>query len=146
MEALRKLNTLMSRRDKQFLLVLLFFSVLISLIETVGISAIMPFISVASDFSMIHSNPWFQKAYAWFHFSKESDFVIAFGIVLIGFYLFRSAANLVYFYLLARFSKGRYHLIAYRLFENYVGMPYGRFISRNSSHHWKNVYSGTDQT
>ncbi|WP_457608461.1 ATP-binding cassette domain-containing protein [Nitratifractor sp.] len=133
MEALRKLNALLGRRDKQFLLALLFFSVVISLIETIGISAIMPFISVASDFSTIHSNSYFQKIYTWLGFSKESDFVIAFGIVLIGFYLFRSAANLVYFYLLARFSKGRYHLIAYRLFENYVGMPYGHFIARNSS-------------
>ncbi|WP_024789671.1 hypothetical protein [Lebetimonas sp. JH292] len=58
-----------------------FFSIFVSLIETIGIGIIMPFISVASDFKEIHS---------------------------------------FYFYLLNRFSFGRYHLVAYRLFENYM--------------------------
>ena len=38
-----------------------------------------------------------------------------------------------YFYLLNRFSQSRYAIIAYRLFENYMGMSYKRFIEKNTS-------------
>ncbi len=45
----KKLNSLLTKHDKKFLLLLIIFSVAIALIETIGIAAIMPFISVASD-------------------------------------------------------------------------------------------------
>lgn len=134
-----KLRSLLTRRDKQFLLGLLFFSIVISVIETVGISIIMPFISVATDFSTIHTNEYYKYAYEFFNFSSDTGFVITFGVVLIFFYIFRSAINLFYFYLLSRFTQGRYHLLAYRLFENYMGLPYKEFIKRNSSNLTKSI-------
>jgi len=139
MGIIRKLAALLTRRDKQFLLGLLFFSIVISVIETVGISAIMPFIAVASDFGSIQENQYYRAVYEFFGFHEEIVFVIAFGVALIVFYIFRSIVNMYYFHLLARFSFGRYHLIAYRLFENYVGMPYRHFIERNSSELTKTI-------
>ncbi len=130
---IQKLRLLLSRRDKQFLLSLFLFSIFVSIAETVGVSAIMPFIAVAANFSSIHDNPYLLKTYEFFDFHSDIAFVNAFGIALMIFYLVRSAVNLLYFHLLARFSEGRYHLIAYRLFENYVGMPYRHFIERNAS-------------
>ncbi len=135
----KKLNALLTKRDKEFLLGLLFFSIFISFIETVGISAIMPFIQVASDFSLIDSNEWYKGIYEALGFESRVDFVVLFGIGLILFYIFRSAINLFYFYLLARFSQGRYHLLAYRLFENYMGMSYREYIERNSSELTKTI-------
>lgn len=128
-----KLRTLLTRRDKQFLLVLLVFSIAISLVEIVGISVVMPFIAVSADFSLIHSNQYYKALYEYFDFSSDSFFVVIFGVVLIGFYIFRSIVNLLYVYALNRFTQGRYHLLAYRLFENYMGLPYKEFTKRNSS-------------
>ena len=136
---INKLNSLLTKRDKQFLFGLLLFSISISLIETIGISIIMPFIALAGDFSQIHSNKYYKIVYEILNFTKESNFVIAFGVILIFFYIFRSGANMLYFHLLSRFSNGRYHLIAYRLFENYIGMPYRHFIERNSSELTKTI-------
>lgn len=128
-----KLFSILTKHDKRFLSILIFASVLISLVEMIGISAILPFISIASDFSYIHSNIYLHKIYIFFDFKKEIDFVIASGIILLLFYFLRSSLNLCYFYLLSRFSKGRYSLIAYRLFENYLGMSYRTFVDKNSS-------------
>jgi ABC-type multidrug transport system fused ATPase/permease subunit len=130
---LNKLNYLLTKRDKSFLSVLLLFSIFVSLIETVGIGIIMPFVGVASDFSQIHSNKYAEYFYKLFHFENEINFVVAFGIGLIIFYILRSVINLFYFYALNRFSFGRYHLIAFRLFENYMGLSYEKFINKNSS-------------
>ena len=130
---IKKLRSLLTKRDKQFLLGLFFFSIVISIIETAGISVIMPFIAVATDFNLIQSNEYYSYVYDMFDFKTDVSFVITFGIVLIFFYIFRSIINLFYFYLLNRFTQGRYHLLAYRLFENYMGLAYKDFIKRNSS-------------
>jgi ABC-type multidrug transport system fused ATPase/permease subunit len=136
-----KLSALLQKRDKQLLIFLLFFSIIISLIETVGISVIMPFIAVATDFNLIENNHYYNKVYNIFGFSNHVHFVIAFGIALIIFYAFRSAVNLFYFHMLARFTQGRYYLLAYRLFENYMALPYEDFTKRNSSTLTKNILS-----
>ena len=138
-ETIKKLNSILTKRDKQYLLFLLFFSVLVSIVEVVGVGIIMPFIKVASDFNVVFENKYFKFFYDLFDFSSPLNFVVFFGAFLVFFYIFRSLFNLFYFYLLNRFSQGRYHLLAYRLFENYIGMHYIDFINRNSSHLVKTI-------
>ena len=139
MSVVAKLNKLLTKRDKKVLLLLLLFSILISIVETVGIGIIMPFISVASDFTKIDTNRYLAFFYHLFGFKTYLNFVVTFGILLVIFYIFRAILNLSYFYALNRFSQGRYHLLAYRLFENYMGMEYKNFIDKNSSHMAKNI-------
>ncbi len=136
-----KLNKILTQNDKRFLLILFAFSLLVSIIETVGISAIMPFVSIASDFSKIHQYQYLQRAYDYFHFKNEIDFIVVFGLILSFYYLFRAVANLGYVYLLARFSKGRFYSIAHRIFRGYLLMPYRNFIERNSSEMVKTIVS-----
>lgn len=128
-----KLFSILTRHDKKFLILLIFISIVISMIEMVGVTAVLPFINIASNFSAIHSNHYLNHIYIFFNFHSDIDFIIATGVILLVFYFLRSLLNLGYFYLLAKFSKGRYHLIAYRLFENYLGMSYRAFIEKNSS-------------
>jgi len=128
-----KLFSILTHHDQRFLFALIAISIAVSLIEMIGVGAILPFISIASDFNTIHANPYIHSVYQYFHFTSAVHFVIGSGIFLLFFYLFRSLLNLGYFYLLAKFSKGRYHLIAYRLFENYLGMSYQDFTNRNSA-------------
>lgn len=136
---LKKLYALLSRRDKHLLLLLLLFSISISVIEMIGVSAIMPFVSIAVDFDKIKNIWYFRTIYETLHFHSPIEFVTAFGAILIVFYIVRSLVNLAYFYALARFSQGRYHLIAYRLFENYIGMSYRAFLDKNSSKMMKSI-------
>ncbi len=136
---INKLRSLLSRRDKLFLLFLLIFSIIIALIETAGISIIMPFIGIATDFSKIFSNEYLYFLYNFLNFSSPQNFVVSFGIFLIFFYIFRSGINLTYFYFLGKFSFSRYHLIAYKLFQNYIGFSYKDFVSQNTSTLTKNI-------
>jgi len=111
------------------------------MLETVGISVIMPFIAVSTDFTLIHSNEYYLFIYNLFHFENDVQFVLAFGIVLIFFYFFRSMINLFYFYILSKFTQSRYHLLAFRLFENYMGLAYKDFIQKNTSVMTKSIIS-----
>jgi ABC-type multidrug transport system fused ATPase/permease subunit len=113
--------------------VLLLLSVFAAIVETAGISAIMPFITVATNPSLTETNPFFNAPFRAFGFESASNFVIAFGIALIAFYIFRGALLLIQTYLIQRFSYGRYHIIAYNLFRSYLHMPYREFTRKNSS-------------
>ena len=132
-EIISKLQFLLSKRDKKILLVLIFLSVFVSLIEAIGLAAIMPFISIASDFSVIHSTEYLSAIYDFFSFESDSKFVVIFGYLLILYYIFRGLINLFYYHILSRFSNNRYHQISCRLFNNYMDLPYKDFVGRNSS-------------
>jgi ATP-binding cassette, subfamily B, bacterial PglK len=135
----KKLMFFMSKRDKRNLIFLIIFSICISLIEVIGISAIMPFISVSSDMNLIQSNEYYAYIYNLLNFDNNINFIIAFAFVLIVFYLFRSAINILYLYLLSRFTQGRYHSISHKLFNVYMSMPYKSFVSKNSAEMTKTI-------
>ena len=134
-----QLSSILTTKDKKFASYLLVFSIVISVIEMLGVAIIMPFISVASDFSTIDENAYYSIVYSYFNFRTHIDFVVSFGVVLVVFYIFRGVINLYYIYFLERFSLGRHHLIVCRLFENYMGMSYRNFIDRNSSEFTKAI-------
>ncbi len=119
----------MGENDRRFLFLLLAYSLFISLIEIIGVAAIMPFIAVATDFSLIDKKKYFFFFYQRFGFDKPIDFVVAFGLLLILFYILRSLLNGFYFHLLARFSKGRFYTIATKIYESYLFRSYKDFIN-----------------
>ncbi len=139
MSSIKKLRAITSKKDKLFLLFLLILSIVLSLIETIGITSIMPFITLASDPSKILQNEYSKIVYDFFGFKNPINFMVLFGVLLVIFYIVRAAYTVMYSYLLNRFAFGRYHVFAYRLFRNYVGLPYKEFVKKNSSELTKNI-------
>jgi len=134
MKHFKKLYFLLDNKAKRRLLLLALFSVCISIIEVVGISAIMPFIDIATDFNTIQENKYYQYFFALFSFENESNFAVFFGLILIGFYVIRGGLNWLYSYLVSHFSQDLYAQITKRLFRVYLAMPYQDFVGKNSSY------------
>jgi ATP-binding cassette subfamily B protein/ATP-binding cassette subfamily C protein len=93
----------------------------------------MPFITLASDPAKILQNTYSKSIYDFFNFKNTVSFMVFFGAALILFYLLRAIYSIFYSYLLNRFSFGRYHIFAFRLFKNYVSLPYKEFVKRNTA-------------
>ncbi|WP_027178977.1 ABC transporter ATP-binding protein [Maridesulfovibrio bastinii] len=130
---LEKIRALTTRKEKRTIVLLVALSVLISAIETVGISAILPFISLANDFSLATANKYYNYVYQLLGFNSPEKFIIVFGYLLIIFYISRGFINLLYFYLIHKFSQGMYLSLGTRLFTNYVNIKYQDMTTRNSS-------------
>ena len=94
MKYLNKIFLLLDRKDQKNLGILTLFALFISVVETIGISAIMPFINIAINFDNIHSSDFYQRAFDFFSFNKDINFTIAFGFLLLGFYFFRGAVTI----------------------------------------------------
>lgn len=133
MNAIKKLRAIIMPKDQRFLILLLVLSIIFSLIETIGISAIMPFMSMASNPDIVTQNSTYNQIFTYFNFHNTNNFIIAYGFLLIAFYIFRAIYTISYSYLLYSFSFGRNHEFAFRLFQNYILMPYNEFTNRNSA-------------
>ena len=127
-----KLNELLDKKRKLFLIILFFMAIFLSFIETAGVSVIMPFITVASNPELADAG-YYKYFYDLFKFSDTTGFIITFGIVIIAFYVFRAVYNTVYNYSLNKFSYGTYRLFASKLFKTYIAIPYKLFVQKNPS-------------
>ncbi|ENS0235116.1 ATP-binding cassette domain-containing protein [Campylobacter coli] len=135
---LKKIFFILSKEDKKFLFSLLLFSVFISFIESFAISLVMPFITLASDFSYFDRNKYLIQLKGYLAL-PVFEIIVYFGVVLIVFYVLRALLNSYYFHLLARFSKGRYHAIAYKVFAKFLNTDYENFTQKNQSEILKSI-------
>ncbi len=135
---LKKIFFILSKEDKKFLFSLLLFSVFISFIESFAISLVMPFITLASDFSYFDRNKYLIQLKDYLTL-PVFEIIVYFGVVLIVFYVLRALLNSYYFHLLARFSKGRYHAIAYKVFAKFLNTDYENFTQKNQSEILKSI-------
>ena len=127
-----QINQLLDKKRKLYLIVLFFMSIILSLIETVGVSVVMPFISVASNPDMLDSGKY-RYFYDLLGFDSKNRFIITFGFAMIIFYVCRSVYNIFYDYTLNKFSLGTFRYFAGKLFKIYIALPYKTYVQKNPS-------------
>ncbi len=142
-EYIKKLNKILTKQDKLRLILLLLFSFVVALVETAGISVIMPFVSVATDFSIIHTSLYLSTVYEYFNFKDELTFVMIFGVTLLVFYVIRGFLNSTYIYAVSKFSFSKYSDIMNALFFNYLHISYKQFSDKNPSVFTKSLVNET---
>jgi len=131
---MRKLLALLDfHKEKKSTVFILMLTILMTLIETVGISMMMPFVQIATDFEEIHKNEYYELVYTFFQFDSEKRFVVTFGSVLLVFFFLRTFYTIFYTYTVSKYSKKLYKVTAQKLFNNFIGLSYRQFIERNSS-------------
>lgn len=134
-----QLRFLLTRRDKIILIMLFLGTIAFSVMETISISVIMPFITFASNPSLILSEHIPRTIYDFCHFDSTLDFMIAFSAVLIIFYFLRVAYGVSYTYALNRFAFRKYHYFAYRLFCKAVQLNFLDFTKRKTDSIRQNI-------
>jgi ATP-binding cassette, subfamily B, bacterial PglK len=71
---------------------------IISVLDTMGIGLVGPFVLLSREPQSIHQHQWLLWLYQEIGFNSESDFVIGFGLAIIAIFLLKSFA---YFYMLS---------------------------------------------
>jgi ATP-binding cassette subfamily B protein/ATP-binding cassette subfamily C protein len=141
----RYLRSLLLRRHKLQLILLVLLAIGLSVVETVAVSGIMPFISIATNTDLLDSGIY-KQVFDAFHFTRKNSFVMVLGFALIGFYIFRAFYNVAYTYFLSWFSFGVFRYFSERLFRTYLALPYIRFIQRNSSELTQHIVTEANNT
>ncbi|WP_372367037.1 ABC transporter ATP-binding protein [Candidatus Uabimicrobium sp. HlEnr_7] len=137
-----KIKEITTKKDRKYIVFLCLFSFFVSIIETVGISLVMPFVAVAQYPEKFSSN----KFVLWLKNTLSIDptqLVLYLGILLIIFYVLRAFLNMLYYYLLHKFSHDQKHRLSINLFAQYLKMSYKDFTEQNSSILIKNIMTET---
>ena len=129
---IKKVFSLLIRRHKAYLLILFALTVLSSWIELMGITIIMPFISVATNPARLDAGT-FKKVYDFLGFASKNSFIYFFGVCIIGFYIFRSLFSILYTYIQNKFTIGMSRNIAEKLFRTFLTIPYKSYVQKNPS-------------
>jgi len=127
-----RLLGLLNRRQRIYLGLMIVITIGFSLVETIGISAIMPFISIVSDSKLLESG-LYKTFFDFFGFATVEKFIIVFGIVIIIFYLFRGVYSVLLSYFTNRYSFGIYKYFSKKLFEINLSVSYKLFSMKNSA-------------
>ncbi len=137
--AIRKLLSLLDRRDRLQLVVLLCVLVLVALVQTVGVASIMPFIAVVTNPEAVHTNRWLHIVYVGLGFESEQAYLTFLGLMALGLVVFSNVASAVSMWLTLRYHNRLYYVLARRLLARYITRPYPFFLGRNTAELGKNI-------
>jgi len=143
-EIYKKFFLILSKKEKKKLIFLILFTIIMGLLEVVGIGSIMPFLSVLGNPEIIHTNDILHNMYTILDFKTEEKFLKFLGFSAIFLLLLTALIKTIGTYQLYRFSNLRRHSIAKKLLEKYLHQPYSFFLTRNSSEMTKTILSEVD--
>ena len=144
MQIFKKLSFLLTRHEKNSAIFLLFLTIIMALLDAIGVASILPFITVLTDPSVIQTNSALNKMFLTskvFGIENDKQFLFSLGIlvfvVLVVSLIFKS----LMVYMQARFIQMREYSIAKLVVERYLHQPYSWFLNRHSAEIGKTVLS-----
>ena len=127
------------------LLLLAFLFLVVSLTESLGIGLIGPFIGLATDPLSIERVPYFALVYNLFNFRSETEFIIAFGIVIVSVFYIKGLLMYNVQSYIFKFGFGQQAQLRCRLLSAYLSVPYVFHLKRNTALMIQNIITETDR-
>lgn len=140
---IKKLNDILPRKDKQRLVVIFVLMLGAGVLQLMGLSMILGFISILSDSKTILVNNQLQPIWSFLNINNFNDLLIWGSIGLGLVFLIKIIYLIFYNYILSRFAHNKFRNIALKLFSSYMHMPYQFHLQNNSSLLIRNVTEET---
>lgn len=138
---LKKVNALLTSRERRDIGLLLLLLLVTAAIEVVGVASVMPFVALLSKEDAIDTVPFLSSIYSALGFENRNYFLAALGATLFVLFVSSLALKAISALAILRFSSMRAHSLACRLLEKYLNRPYVFFLERNSSELSKTLLS-----
>jgi ABC-type multidrug transport system fused ATPase/permease subunit len=129
----KKLLAILTPREQRRALPIIIGSFISGLIELAGIGSLGPFMAVAADASIIHTQHLLSWIYTTFGFSSDRVFLIWLGVGVFAFIIIATATKMFVLYMIYKWSGNRRYTLSLRLFKRYLYQPYSFFLDNNSS-------------
>lgn len=136
---IKKLSYIFSRKQKINLVILLFIVVIGSLLELLGVTAILPFVEVATNPDIIFEKKYLLFFYEWLDIENVNIFMALLAVALIMIYVAKNIYLVIMNSLIFRFTYNNQRRLAFRLLKSYVNQPYTFFLDSNSAELIRNM-------
>lgn len=114
-------------------------------LEVINVSAIMPFLTAATNPGTIQDDPLLSFLYTRLGFDDEGRFLVALGLAVFSLMLLSNAWLAFTAWMQARFVWSWNHTLSTRLLKRYLCRPYEYFLTRNTADLSKNILSEVQQ-
>ncbi len=141
MSTLKKLIDLLTEQERKRIILLIGMTMIMALLDMVGLASIMPFIGVLANPQLVESNFFLNTAYKSLGFVDPTIFLFFLGLVAFVLLILSLAFKAFYIYLQTRFALLCEYSIGKRLIEGYLRQPYSWFLNRHSAELGKTILS-----
>lgn len=117
---------------KRTIVYIMLLSMVVALIEFIGLALILPYIAIATE-QEIPQSIYLKPILEFFDIDTFSKFMIYLSLFIVAFYIFRLFINLFFRYISLQFTNKIRHIVMSRLFSHYAHIDYIHFVVRNSS-------------
>lgn len=143
MDIIRKLRVVLSRKQKRQVVALLFLILIGAVLETLGVSMILPIVTAVVEPDIFTENELVMKISNILGLESLEEFVITMIIVLILIFVLKNAYLLFMYYVQHTFICNSQFLISRDLLRIYFNKPYEFYLNANTSDVLRTVYSDT---
>ena len=136
MQNLKKLSFLLSQEERFRAILLMVMTLIMALIEMLGVASILPFIALLTNPQIIETNAILSTVYQSlknFGIENKQQFLIATGIFCFLLLILSISFKALTTYIQIRYMKMCEHNITVRLMKCYIYQPYSWFLNRNSA-------------
>ncbi len=128
-----------TRKEIKRLILLFFATLVMGILEVIGVASIGPFMAVVSNPELIRTNKYLLLVYQYLGFSNEGHFLISLGCFVILTLTLANGYTALMHGLIRFFSHMQGHRLSMRLMQKYLAQPYIFYLNRNTADLGKNL-------
>ena len=141
-ESVKKIFYVFDKKQKRSIFILLIVIVIGALFELLGVTAVLPFITMALSPNTLNKNETLRALYDFLHMSSPTIFLAVLAGILICIYLVKNIYLVYMSHSIYKFTYSNQRKLADRLLKCYLEQPYSFFLNQNSAVLIQNI--GTD--
>lgn len=145
MSLIGKILSIFNRREQWQCFGIIVLTLIGAVFEAVGISGILPLVSMLADENFISKYPQAQRLFAQVGLTEPREILLACTFGLMGFFLFKNIYMFGIAYLQMRFTYAKQNYYASALMRLYLSKPYLYHVEKNSAELIRNVVNNVPQ-
>ena len=128
-DIIKKLFGILSKRQKRTVAALGAMILIGAILETIGVSMIVPLAQAILDADTLSQNSYVQMVMKWFHMKDMNQFILLLLIVVIAVFIFKNAYLLFMTYVQAKFISNNQFLTVNYMMDEYLNRPYEFYLN-----------------
>ena len=144
MKIIKKILFLLDARERKQALLLLLMTIIMALLDMLGVVSIVPFMAVITNPDIIETNNYLNKIFLIsnkFGVENEDQFLFALGVSVFLFLVISLSFKALTSYVQLRFIQMKRYTIGKRVLETFLRQPYSWFLNRHSADLGKSILS-----
>jgi ABC-type multidrug transport system fused ATPase/permease subunit len=144
MNIFKKILSLLSFNEKKKLFFIIMMTLIVSILDIIGIGSILPFVTLLTNSNIVETNIFFSNLYnksKIYGITNIADFLFMFGIIFLLVFFLSIIFRGIISYMNIKFGLMLEHNISMMLVKGYLNKEYSWFLDKNSSDLSKNILS-----